>query len=151
MDTRLPHVNTRQPGTGNPSPGNAFDSWNDYLGLFSLLSGGLRSSEPQGKAKSWAPLPPAPAEPWAGQQVEDRDRGQRGCGFCRSNREAASLYSTHRLKGADGLIQCPVLRGYTCPLCGANGDRAHTVRYCPQRPHRLGTRTGHPNPRKGRC
>ncbi|XP_043911908.1 nanos homolog 1 [Protopterus annectens] len=53
------------------------------------------------------------------------------CVFCRNNKEAVSLYTTHILKGPDGRVLCPVLRRYTCPLCGANGDNAHTIKYCP--------------------
>ncbi|XP_014641322.1 PREDICTED: nanos homolog 1 [Ceratotherium simum simum] len=53
------------------------------------------------------------------------------CVFCRNNKEAVALYTTHILKGPDGRVLCPVLRRYTCPLCGANGDNAHTIKYCP--------------------
>uniref|UniRef100_W5NNY5 Nanos C2HC-type zinc finger 1 n=2 Tax=Lepisosteus oculatus TaxID=7918 RepID=W5NNY5_LEPOC len=53
------------------------------------------------------------------------------CVFCRNNKESISRYSTHILKGPDGRVLCPVLRRYTCPLCGANGDNAHTIKYCP--------------------
>jgi hypothetical protein len=29
-----------------------------------------------------------------------------------------------------GVIQCPVLREYVCPICKATGDKAHTMSYC---------------------
>ncbi|XP_067909484.1 nanos homolog 1-like [Heterodontus francisci] len=53
------------------------------------------------------------------------------CVFCRNNNESVTLYTTHILKGPDGRVLCPILRRYTCPLCGANGDNAHTIKYCP--------------------
>ncbi|XP_014768290.1 uncharacterized protein LOC106867802 [Octopus bimaculoides] len=53
------------------------------------------------------------------------------CVFCKNNGENAVLYSGHVLKDELGRVSCPVLRSYTCPLCGSSGDRAHTVRYCP--------------------
>lgn len=54
------------------------------------------------------------------------------CVFCRNNGESESFYTSHYLKDADGKVTCPVLRAYTCPLCGANGDAAHTIKYCPE-------------------
>uniref|UniRef100_A0A4W3K1E6 Nanos C2HC-type zinc finger 1 n=1 Tax=Callorhinchus milii TaxID=7868 RepID=A0A4W3K1E6_CALMI len=66
---------------------------------------------------------------------EGRSRGGRAdlqiCVFCRNNNESITLYTTHILKSPDGRVLCPILRRYTCPLCGANGDNAHTIKYCP--------------------
>ncbi|KAM8924759.1 nanos homolog 1 [Pelodytes ibericus] len=101
-----------------------FNAWNDYLGLSALIMAGLRHSTPKQKAKT--------LQGSAGPPDKSKVVGEtQSCGFCRNNREAAEIYTTHCLKGPDGRILCPVLRMYTCPLCGANGDRAHTLRYCP--------------------
>ena len=54
------------------------------------------------------------------------------CVFCRNNGESESFYTSHYLKDSEGKVTCPVLRAYTCPLCGANGDAAHTIKYCPE-------------------
>ncbi|CAL8285246.1 unnamed protein product [Merluccius merluccius] len=55
------------------------------------------------------------------------------CRFCFSNREAACVYRSHELRSGSGRITCPILRAYTCPVCGASGDNAHTLRYCPKK------------------
>ncbi|XP_032686405.1 nanos homolog 3 isoform X2 [Odontomachus brunneus] len=57
------------------------------------------------------------------------------CVFCRNNGEEESYYRKHLLKDDDGRVRCPVLRAYTCPICGACGDEAHTVKYCPKGPY----------------
>ncbi|XP_076626165.1 RNA-binding protein nanos [Colletes latitarsis] len=54
------------------------------------------------------------------------------CVFCKNNGEEENYYRQHLLKDTDGRIICPVLRAYTCPICGACGDVAHTVKYCPK-------------------
>jgi len=54
------------------------------------------------------------------------------CKFCQSNGEAEAQYRSHRLKNSCGLVTCPVLRSFVCPICKATGDFAHTQRYCPK-------------------
>lgn len=53
------------------------------------------------------------------------------CVFCRNNGAPEEVYGSHVLKTSDGRVLCPILRAYTCPLCSANGDNAHTIKYCP--------------------
>ncbi|KAI6652661.1 nanos 1 [Oopsacas minuta] len=60
-----------------------------------------------------------------------RHRRVKLCVFCRNNGEPESVFKTHILKDANGRVNCPVLRAYTCPTCGASGDDAHTLKYCP--------------------
>ena len=54
------------------------------------------------------------------------------CVFCKNNGEMESVFSSHVLKNEEGAIVCPILRAYTCPICGVSGDKAHTIKYCPQ-------------------
>ncbi|XP_057305903.1 uncharacterized protein LOC130644355 [Hydractinia symbiolongicarpus] len=53
------------------------------------------------------------------------------CVFCRNNGESESVYTSHVLKDTEGRTACPILRAYTCPICKANGDSSHTIKYCP--------------------
>lgn len=53
------------------------------------------------------------------------------CVFCRNNGEPEAVFSSHNLKDPEGNITCPILYIYTCPICGANGKSAHTIKYCP--------------------
>lgn len=54
------------------------------------------------------------------------------CVFCKNNGEDEAYYLGHTVKDDKGFTSCPVLRAYTCPLCGASGPVAHTIRYCPR-------------------
>ncbi|CAF0841394.1 unnamed protein product [Adineta ricciae] len=52
------------------------------------------------------------------------------CVFCRNNGENELIYSSHSLKDSMGNVTCPILRAYQCPICGATGPQAHTIKYC---------------------
>eukprot|EP00092_Neocalanus_flemingeri_P076734 GFUD01095213.1.p1 GENE.GFUD01095213.1~~GFUD01095213.1.p1 ORF type:complete len:201 (-),score=58.67 GFUD01095213.1:36-638(-) len=54
------------------------------------------------------------------------------CRFCQNNGETEEIFLSHVTKESSGAVQCPILRSYTCPVCGQTGDRAHTVSYCPR-------------------
>ncbi|CAM1326120.1 NANOS1 (predicted) [Pycnogonum litorale] len=56
----------------------------------------------------------------------------RECVFCKNNGEQPFFYLSHVLKDKEGKVRCPILRDYTCPICGVNGDSAHTLKYCPK-------------------
>lgn len=68
------------------------------------------------------------------------------CSFCKKNGETRQLYSSHVLKDGNGVVVCPVLRKYQCPICGqVGGDNAHTKRFCPLNPDQAAKR-GKPLP-----
>lgn len=54
------------------------------------------------------------------------------CVFCKNNGEQEMYYKQHILKDPEGRVVCPILRAYTCPICNAKGDNAHTIKYCPK-------------------
>lgn len=54
------------------------------------------------------------------------------CQFCKNNEESVLVYKSHWLKSPTGEVLCPFLRKYVCPLCGATGPKAHTLRFCPK-------------------
>ncbi len=66
--------------------------------------------------------------------VEDSNRSNPFCVFCRNNKAPKSVYRSHVIKDNRGLVVCPVLRKYNCPYCNnGGGDLAHTVNFCPKK------------------
>lgn len=63
-----------------------------------------------------------------------KDNTLQYCRFCENNQESAQVYNSHSLRDGAGRLTCPRLRKYQCPICGASGDNAHTVRYCTKKP-----------------
>lgn len=132
-----PQPTSLQPLPTNTPPGAMqlppFDMWKDYFSLsqvvLALIQSRGQGSETQGTG-----------EPSPGPHMEqDQGQGGRGtsgglatlCNFCKHNGESRHVYSSHQLKTPEGVVVCPILRHYVCPLCGATGDLAHTLKYCP--------------------
>ncbi|XP_069778827.1 nanos homolog 1 [Narcine bancroftii] len=83
------------------------------------------------------PEPFGPLDLLGGERRATRKVGSRAkpepriCVFCRNNGAPEDVYGSHVLKTPEGRVVCPILRAYTCPLCHASGDNAHTIKYCP--------------------
>lgn len=56
------------------------------------------------------------------------------CVFCKNNGSSPEIYYSHTVKDAKGRCLCPVLRKYECPICHLDGDDAHTIKYCKEKP-----------------
>nr|XP_028597566.1 nanos homolog 2 [Podarcis muralis] len=91
----------------------------DPLGVLAQWAISSGSSSSEGGANGEASQPPQQAA-----------KGMI-CNFCKHNGESKNVYTSHPLKRADGVVACPILRNYTCPLCGATAGKAHTLKYCP--------------------
>ncbi|NXX80391.1 NANO3 protein, partial [Urocolius indicus] len=100
----------------------SFDMWRDYLGLAALVAKLPQICEHNQEA---APTTTTTTTTTATTTTKTI------CAFCKHNGEAKHVYSGHRLRDEAGRVQCPVLRSYVCPQCGATQDRAHTKRFCP--------------------
>ncbi|XP_055034799.1 nanos homolog 1 [Misgurnus anguillicaudatus] len=113
----------------------------DLKERFSILSpfqnqgtGGLLSSSPEremGMGGSFAGFDLFGVERKMRKPPARNKQEPKICVFCRNNGAPEEVYGSHVLKTPDGRVVCPILRAYTCPLCSANGDNAHTIKYCP--------------------
>ncbi|XP_004597987.2 nanos homolog 2 [Ochotona princeps] len=114
-----------------------FDMWKDYFNLNQVLWALIKSREPGLEAQGMTEeLSPPEAPPEQDQQGlaglgAGGGPGPALCNFCKHNGESRHVYSSHQLKTPEGIVLCPILRHYVCPLCGATGGQAHTLKYCP--------------------
>uniref|UniRef100_A0A1I8F7U6 Nanos-type domain-containing protein n=1 Tax=Macrostomum lignano TaxID=282301 RepID=A0A1I8F7U6_9PLAT len=91
--------------------------------------------EPSSSSSSSSPLPPrCPTPPCSARCSPGTPAGRAAPSSASSaakNGEPEAFSSGHTLKDGNGSVACPVLSRFTCPLCGATGGSAHTVKYCP--------------------
>uniref|UniRef100_H3D979 Nanos homolog 3 n=2 Tax=Tetraodon nigroviridis TaxID=99883 RepID=H3D979_TETNG len=120
-----------------------FQPWKDYLGLSDkmkeiLLSADTAARPPVSKSSPCESGSPSVEAKGAanyapgGSTSESRAPERKLCRFCKHNGESELVYGSHWLKNRAGDVLCPFLRNYVCPLCGATGAKAHTMRFCPK-------------------
>lgn len=117
-----------------------FDMWKDYFNLSQVVLALIQSPGQKPEAQGVGEPQPGPR---LGQDQGLVALGASGgsgaslgspatlCNFCKHDGESRHVYSSHQLKTPEGVVVCPILRHYVCPLCGATGGQAHTLKYCP--------------------
>ncbi|XP_077174658.1 nanos homolog 2 isoform X2 [Paroedura picta] len=112
-----------------------FDMWKDYLNLSTVVAEIVEDRKKGPLEPPIADSPKSHGPPFSLQDPLEAGGPSGGavqiCQFCKHNGESKNVYSSHPLKREDGKVVCPILRNYTCPLCGATADKAHTLKYCP--------------------
>uniref|UniRef100_A0A8D0DD92 Nanos-type domain-containing protein n=1 Tax=Sander lucioperca TaxID=283035 RepID=A0A8D0DD92_SANLU len=124
---------------------SGFDMWHDYMKLGCLLKrladshrdsgegdSDIEASKRQTAAAPWSHIRTSPNLETSSASVSSLSDSSWYCGFCKQNGESPRVYRSHNLKSDYGKVTCPILWNYTCPICEATGERAHTRRYCPQ-------------------
>lgn len=132
---------------------SSFNMWHDYMNLSKVLERMSSSREIEnqdkggpamGQAALWSKVQTSVRRKKSSKNSPESSTASTGsdtscggtsadyCYFCKQNGETLNVYRSHKLKSDDGKVFCPVLRNYTCPICEATGDYAHTRRYCPQ-------------------
>ncbi|CAK6972890.1 nanos homolog 2-like [Scomber scombrus] len=132
------------------SDDDCFDMWHDYMNLSTLLeklcvgrevdhrdtegpkkqetAPGAHISRPEDDSTPQSSLTGSLASSLSDSSCSGTDY----CRFCKQNGESARVYRSHKLRSEKGKVVCPILWSYTCPICEATGDYAHTRRHCPQ-------------------
>uniref|UniRef100_A0A8C2DHM0 Nanos homolog 3 n=1 Tax=Cyprinus carpio TaxID=7962 RepID=A0A8C2DHM0_CYPCA len=122
-----------------------FQPWKDYMGLADIIRDMQRPAEQPDAADDTAAAflksPGGPTRRYGTLSTDKRDpeRGkstssspsEKLCGFCKRNGESEAVFTSHDLKDHAGAVICPYLNQYVCPICGATGAKAHTMRFCP--------------------
>uniref|UniRef100_A0A8C2UN25 Nanos C2HC-type zinc finger 2 n=1 Tax=Chinchilla lanigera TaxID=34839 RepID=A0A8C2UN25_CHILA len=103
-----------------------FDLWRDYFNLSKVVLALIESRTQRQEREATEGSSPGPL---LGRR--DPEPGATLCNFCKHNGESRHVYASHQLKTPEGVVLCPILRHYVCPLCGATGGQAHTLKYCP--------------------
>ncbi|XP_059621012.1 uncharacterized protein LOC132264733 [Phlebotomus argentipes] len=67
-------------------------------------------------------------------KVKRQKKSKEYCVFCFNNKESPQVYLSHSVKDAFDNVVCPRLFKYVCPICGQSGRKAHTTKYCPEKP-----------------
>ncbi|XP_075773273.1 nanos homolog 3 [Pelodiscus sinensis] len=106
-----------------------FDMWRDYLGLAKVVE---EIQTQQNKGDKLQVTAVSEDEVDSSTDLSPVTlTGKSLCVFCKHNGESRNIYTAHNLKDKKGRVECPILRNYICPQCGATQDKAHTKRFCP--------------------